>query len=237
MGRTLLYYTNANFMNGEAAMVGVCQSIVENIDTICEIDFAQKLTSNLYEGLGITVMKKNGKVFISKVNTSMKEDKFFEATATQAIKMVRETLSYDISDSFSDMLVGEQKVLVSLRSEMNNVLENIKVIEGEIKKIDTAILNDPYLSEVDSITEAKSILEKDLSALHSMWQQLSASLKEAEAKPETAEVDPIEIANQEEATEEVETPEETEEVEVVVATDETPNAEVKNTDDVASSGL
>lgn len=184
MGHTLLYYTNANIFGGEAGLVETCISIYENIDTICEIDYAKQLVSNLYEGLSFTVIKKNGKVYVNRVNEAMNEDKFFEAKAVQAIKIIKETLGYDISESFFDILEGEEKQIVSVRKEMDEVLDNIKILEGEIKKIERAVLDDPYLSEVDAVTEAKASLEQELGQMQSKWQRLTADLKEAEEKPE-----------------------------------------------------
>lgn len=204
MGRTLLYYTNTSIFGGDAGLVETCKSLLDNIDIICDIDYAKKLTSNLYEGLSYVVMKHSGKVYLNAVNSSMRSDKFFEATATQAIKAIKEGLGYDISEAFFDILDGEQKEIVAIRKDMDNVMSSIRIVEGEIKKIERAVLDDPFLSEVDEIAEAKATLETELGALHSQWQKLSASLKEAEEKPEVEEEELEEIPTEEAPSEEPE---------------------------------
>jgi hypothetical protein len=184
MGRTLLYHTNANIFGGEAGLIETCKTLLENIDTICEIDYGKKLVSNLYEGLSYVVFKRGGKVYMNAVNEGMGSDKFYEATATQAIKAIKTNLGYDISEAFYDVLEGENKKIVTIKKEMDGVIGNIHILEGEIKKIERAIYDDPYLSEVIEIAEAKVTLETELNSLHSQWQKLTAALKEAEAKPE-----------------------------------------------------
>jgi hypothetical protein len=169
-----LYYSGA-FNNGDLKEIQVLTTIAEGLDTIFDIDWAKTITSRVYEGAKAIVFKHNDKIFINKINPSMNENVLLKANGTQASNIIKSFLKYDISESLSDLLVGEQAKISSLEGERKVILESINKLEKELSKIEDAILANPKIEESKEIVEMKNFISNEINSLKSKW-----SLTEAE---------------------------------------------------------
>jgi len=235
LASALSIFSRGSIFNADGAAIGVAVKLHENIDAIMEIDFAKGLFSNLYEGVGVYMFKRGNNLYINKMNPAMGEDKFRAVGGSQAVKLVREFLSYDISESISDLLEGDQKLRVDLQAKAREIMSNIQLVEAEIVKIDDAIGQDSSLVENDSIKSVRSMLETEIHALRTNWHDVNAKLEAIES---------VGINEEEEEEEETEettvtvTPEETENnVEEPAETTEEPAKDLAaSSEDLVNSG-
>ncbi len=154
-------------------------AIHENINKLMEVDFAKTISSNLYEGLKINVIK-GDKYVVNFVNPAMNENRIINfSKATQLKNFVWDTLSYDISESFTETLSEENKHINNLKNISNKLFNKIVLVEGEIKKIETEKMNDEDIRESKMIMELESSLREELKELKSKYRTISKKLNEA----------------------------------------------------------
>jgi hypothetical protein len=226
LGSQLMFHTSQTIFRDSSNMANVVMNIYENMDNICEIDYGKAISSNVFEGVGVYLFRKDGKVFINKVNESMNENSFVEANALQTVKLVKEFLSFNMSESLAEFLEGDYKKKNLMEGEINKVLSNIQILEGELDKIEKAILEDPSFADVKEIAEAKTLIENELNGLKSKWQEMNSELKSFETIIEKEEDEAEEVETEEETpTEEPESTEEETPAEEPESTEETPAEE------------
>ena len=153
---------------------------------IVELDFAKSIVSKIYEGASVNLIKWNDKIYLNRINEGMRENSFYQVNGSQAVKMVKEFLRYDISEGLTDFLEGESKVKSVMINDRNKVLENISKVEVEIKKLESLTESHPEISETDQIKAAYSILNDELSHLKEKWNQINVELDKINSNPETS---------------------------------------------------
>ncbi len=221
LGTQLLYATQQTVFSNSSNTINSIVNLFENVGTICDIDYGKSITSTVFEGVGVYLFKKESKIFINKFNSSMNENSFVEANALQTVNLVKEFLSFNMSESLTEFLEGDYKKKAEMETSMRGVLENVSLIESELENIEAAILEDPSIGDVSEITEAKSLLESELNKLKSKWQTMNSDLKKFEFVNEdhdSEEDDNEEEKEEEEETEKEEVIEVPAETDVVVAT-------------------
>jgi len=180
LGSQLMFHTQQTIFRNTSNMANVAMNIYENLDNICEIDYGKAVLSNVFEGVGAYLFKTNGKIYINKVNPSMNENSFVSANALQTVNLVKEFLSFNMSESLAEFLEGDFKKKAMMESEMDAVLSNIQILEAELDKIEKAILEDPSYADIKEIADAKTLIENELNNLKSQWQSKSDELKNFE---------------------------------------------------------
>lgn len=150
--------------------------IYENFDKIVELDFAKTVSSKIYEGASISLIKWNKRMFLQRVNESMRENSLFEVNGSQAANIVKEFLNYDISEGLTEFLDGERKIKSIMLNDRKKVMENITVVEGEMKKIEALVATNPLYKGSKQLSSAYSLLEKELKVLKSKWSTINAEL-------------------------------------------------------------
>ena len=98
-------------------------------------DFAKNITSNIYEGVAINLIKWNNEIYLQRINEGMRENSIYKVNGSQAVKMVKDYLRYDISEGLTEFLDGEQKLKSIMINDRTKVLENISSVEDQINKI------------------------------------------------------------------------------------------------------
>lgn len=153
----------------------------ENIDKFMEIDFSKSIVSNIYEGLKVNVVKGDTYV-VNYVNPAMNENRVVNfSNATQLKNFIWDSLSYDISESFTDVLTQENKETIKLQKTSSKILEQIVNIEKELAKIDIEKAKDESLNESKLIIELEDSLREELSILKKKYTVASSRINEAAA--------------------------------------------------------
>jgi len=158
--------------------------LYENFDKLVELDFAKSVVSKVYEGASVNLIKWEGKMYLQKVNETMRENSLYAVNGTQASNIVKDFLRYDISEGLTEFLDGEKKIKSIMINDRKKVIENISIVEGEMKKIETLVASNPLYKGSKQLEQAYSILEKELQTLKSKWSAISSQLDSIENNPE-----------------------------------------------------
>lgn len=152
-------------------------AIYENLNTLCEIDFAKTIVSKNHPSVKASILRLGGSVTIVKNNPYMNEHKVYsEMNGTQARDFVLEFLNFDISESLSDFLSTENRAIQQIENERRAILNQIDECERNIVKIEEA-QNDILLSSSEEITLIKRELVSEINKLKSQYAEKSALLK------------------------------------------------------------
>jgi len=161
--------------------------LYENFEKIVELDFAKSVISKVYEGASVSLIKWEGKIYLQKVNESMRENSLYSVNGTQASNIVKEFLRYDISEGLTEFLDGEKKIKSIMINDRKKVIENISIVENEMRKIESLVSTNPLYKGSKQLSEAYSILEKELQTLKSKWSTINSELDSIENNPEIIE--------------------------------------------------
>lgn len=127
---------------------------------IKEIDFAYRIKNKMFEGLSATVFKLNENIFIQQTNTAMHQNEInLCESAEEAVKIVKDYINFDITDSLREQLTGEKAKEDNKQKQISECQETIHFLEGELAKIDRTELE---IGINESLTQAKSILDEEL---------------------------------------------------------------------------
>lgn len=151
-------------------------TLYENFDNIVELDFIKSVRSRIHEGAEVNLIKWEDKIYVNKVNPIMNENSLYPSNGRQAVKFVKEYLNYDISEGLTEYLDVEDKTKAIMINDRTKVLENIKTVENEIAKINSAISKDSRLEKSKEIQHAKSILESDINKLKEKWSAINSEI-------------------------------------------------------------
>lgn len=151
-------------------------SIYEHIDTLCEIDFAKRISSKNHVGVSATIMRLGGSITLIKNNPFMNENKVYSSmNGTQARNMIMEFLNYDISESLVEFLSKENQAISQIENERRNILNQIEECEINIAKIEEA-QNDILVSGSDEITAIKRELSFEIDRLKDKYSEKTIQL-------------------------------------------------------------
>lgn len=152
-------------------------AIYENLDTLCEIDFAKTIVSKNHPSIKASIMRLGGSVTIVKNNPFMNEHKVYSSmNGTQARNFILEFLNYDISESLSDFLSSENRTIQQIENERRAILNKIDECEINIQKIEEA-QQDILISSSEEISLVKRELQKEVHKLKNQYAEKTAMLK------------------------------------------------------------
>lgn len=160
----------------ESKVINDLIRLYENFDTIVELDFAKSIVSKVYEGASVSLIKWDGKIFLQRVNESMRENSLFNVNGSQAVGMVRDFLKYDISEGLTEFLDGERRIKSIMLNDRKQIINNISIVENEMKKIEALVSTNPLYKGSKQLSEAYSLLEKELQTLKSKWSTINSEL-------------------------------------------------------------
>jgi len=177
-------------------------AIYENIDTLCEIDFAKTIISKNHPSIKASILRLGGSVTVVKTNPFMNENKVYSSmNGTQARDFILEFLNYDISESLSDFLSTENRAIQQIENERRVILNKIDECERNILKIEEA-QQDILLSSSDEISAVKRELYSEINKLKNTYAEKTAQLKTFKTyEYESSEEDDIDMIDFEEIPE------------------------------------
>ncbi len=165
----------------ETQVVSDIMRLYTNYQNIVELDFAKNISSNVFEGLAINLIKWNNQIYLQRINQGMNENSIYKVTGNQAVSMVKEFMRYDISEGLTEFLVGENRVKSIMINDRNKVIENISKVEEQINKLETLMSTNPLYSASPEIMSAKKLLENELNVLREKWNQINIEISSAES--------------------------------------------------------
>ena len=169
-----------NSFNSASHIVEEAISIVEGADYLSNIDFGKKLVSKIYEGVEANIFKFGEKIYINRVNPSMKKNELLESNGNQAVTIIKEFLGFDISESMTDILQKEDRILSIMKNDKEAIRKNLAILEGEMNKIKEAISKNPSFQQSDEIKEAQLMINRESDDLRSRWNQINVEIERFE---------------------------------------------------------
>jgi hypothetical protein len=170
----------SHFGVNESQVVFDIITLFKNATNIVELDFAKSIVSNVYEGVSVNLIKWDGKIFLQRINESMRENSVFEVNGTQAVKMVKDFMRYDISEGLTDFLEGEQKIKSIMVNDRTAVIDNMSKVENEISRVKTLMENNSGYKHSPQIQGALKLLENELVVLREKWNQINSEIRKIE---------------------------------------------------------
>ena len=169
------------FAVNETQVVSDIMRLYTNYRNIVELDFAKSISSNVFEGLAINLIKWNKQIYLQKINQGMNENSIYKVTGNQAVSMVKEFMRYDISEGLTEFLVGENKIKSIMINDRDKVIDNISKVEEQINKLESLMSNNPLYSASPEIMKAKKLLEGELIFLREKWNQINIEISLSES--------------------------------------------------------
>jgi len=169
------------FAVNETQVVSDIMRLYTNYRNIVELDFAKSISSNVFEGLAINLIKWNKQIYLQKINQGMNENSIYKVTGNQAVSMVKEFMRYDISEGLTEFLVGENKIKSIMVNDRDKVIGNISKVEEQINKLESLMSNNPLYSASPEIMKAKKLLEGELIFLREKWNQINLEISSSES--------------------------------------------------------
>lgn len=184
LGKVLGLESASHFAVNESQVVNDILNLYVNFSNIVELDFAKNITSNIYEGVAINLIKWNNEIYLQRINEGMRENSIYKVNGSQAVKMVKDYLRYDISEGLTEFLDGEQKLKSIMINDRTKVLENISRVEEQINKVESLMENNPLYAASKEMKSAHSLLNNELSVLREKWNQINIELGKVESTPD-----------------------------------------------------
>jgi hypothetical protein len=151
-------------------------------DEIIDLDFGKKIKSKVYEGVEANVFKIGGSIYVQTVNPSMRLNKIYEANATQAINIIKDFIKYDISESLTEFLEGEEAFLSVMKNDKNEIIKNIDILESELRKLDAIKEENPLIANSDELVSLEEGIENEIESLKDRWNQINVEIERFENK-------------------------------------------------------
>jgi hypothetical protein len=156
----------------ETDKLGMIQRAINEGSKIKDIEFGYKVTSSVFEGLSVSVFNVEDRIFIQKVNKGMKENSIVESSATDAVKIVKDFMNYDISESLNSLLENEKAESERRTAELNKIEDQIKFIIEKLSDIEAA---EKTLGKSEFIDQAKELIESQLKEQNAILKQKIAN--------------------------------------------------------------
>jgi uncharacterized protein (UPF0335 family) len=173
----------------DAPFVNKAVKVYEAMSYLAEINWGKKIKSTLYEGVEVNIFKYNNKIYLHKINPSMGVNSVVESSAKKAVESIKELMKFDISESLTEFLTGEEAVKSVLHNDRNEVVNNINRIEALINKINEKI-SEVYGEGKEKLIEAKESLEDEITILRSKWNEINIMLEMMDSPEMMMEMDP-----------------------------------------------
>jgi hypothetical protein len=109
----------------------------------------------------------------------MRENSVFSVSSMQAVKLVKESLRYDISEGLTEFLEGDLKTKSILINDRSEIISNIQKIEEQISKVESA-MGQTALSASTELKEAHIFLQRELKILRNKWSAVNEEIDRIE---------------------------------------------------------
>ena len=170
------FYLNSGiFRVEEREVISAVHKIVENWDSIFELDFVKSIFTHSNPYRRIDVFSCNEKMHLNKIDTMMKEDLFFaNCNATQSRNMVLEFVNYDLGNSLTSVLSIDEAHIKEIESKKSTYLDAIAYLEARKTKIDS--IEDKAVHESSEIVEIYEAIAEEIQSLKDQYTKAEQEL-------------------------------------------------------------
>lgn len=176
----LLSVTTNTLLENSSTKIARALFVSSASQEIADIDFGKKIKSKIYEGVEANIFKLGKKIYVQTVNPMMKLNKVYEANATQAVNIIRDFIKYDISESLTEFLEGEQAVISIMKNDKKEISQNIQILENELNKIKFAKSQNSRISDSEELAQIEEGIENEISDLKNRWNLVNQEINKFE---------------------------------------------------------
>jgi prefoldin subunit 5 len=181
LSKALALEISGSFGVNENKVIFDIMNLFENFSKVVELDFAKRIESKLYEGAAVNLIKWQGKMYLNRINESMKDNSLYEVNGMQAANLVKDFLKFDISEGLTEFLEGESRVKSIMLNDRKRLMENISIVEGEILKLESKMKSNPLFAASAELQRAHNLLEKELGSLRQKWSAINEEIQKIES--------------------------------------------------------
>lgn len=174
--------TTNNLLESSNNKISKALFVAKTAEEIVDLDFGKKIRSKVYEGVEANIFKIKDKIYVQTVNPAMKLNKIYEANATQAINILKDFIKFDISESLTEFLQGEEAVLSVMKNDKKETLKNIELLENELRKIETIKTQNSLIAREKELIELQESIETEIQVLKDKWNQINLEISRFENK-------------------------------------------------------
>lgn len=154
--QSYLISTGAFSLN-EMAMVDLIEFAASNIDKLVEMENIDSLVSTKFSGVVTNIIKLDESVYVNLINPSMFRNDLIKPTSgNDAVKIVKEFINYDITNSVTALLEGDLAKQVKLEKDRAIISERISYLN---EKLDLIATTQKEIGGSTELTEAKKIIK------------------------------------------------------------------------------
>lgn len=149
-----VYLNSGIFRMEERNNINAVYALVENWNSIFEMDFAKVINSKSDTNKQVTIFFLGENIFINKVNRVMNEEFFYSnCTAIQANNLLVEFMKFDASSTFSQLMNEEQRQLEEASALKNEYIQAIEHLTNQKSVLESVS------PEVKNTTEVKELIQ------------------------------------------------------------------------------
>lgn len=171
-----VYLNSGIFRVEEREVLSSVYKIVENWDTIFELDFVKSIFSHSNPNRRVDIFNTGDKLHMNKIDTIMNENVFIaDCNGTQSRNMVLEFMSYDLGETFSNLLSKDRVKLNELESKKSEYLDAIAYLEQ--RKLKIANIEDASVRESEEVKEIFEAINEEITRLKEFYANVSNEIK------------------------------------------------------------
>ena len=171
-----IYLNSGIFRIEEREVLASVYKIVENWDSIFELDFVKSIFSHSNPNRRVDIFSIGEKIHMNKIDAAMNENIFIaDCNGTQSRNMVLEFMNYDLGKTFSNMLSKDEVKLNELESKRKEYLDAIAYLEARKSKIDS--IEDNTVRESEEIKEIYEAINEEIERLKDSYATTSNEIK------------------------------------------------------------
>lgn len=174
--------STGTLLEGANSRINRAIFVAKASEEIVDIDFGKKIKSKVYEGVEASIYKLGNKIYVQTVNPAMRLNKIYESNATQAVNIIKEFIKFDISESLTEFLNGEEAFLSVMKNDKKEIVKNIEILEGEIRKIENVKQQNPLIAKSPELIRLQEGIENEITSLKDRWNQVNIEIERFEKK-------------------------------------------------------
>jgi hypothetical protein len=171
-----VYLKSGIFNSNDLETIKIVQKIVENWHTIFEMDYVKTITPNFASNRKMDIFKLGHEIFVNREDSLMQENIFYpKCNATQAKHMVKEFTSYDLGNTFTEMLSEESKYIKMFeerKSQLSSVINKLQSKKNQLLDI-----QDQDLKESNEVKDLIAILEDEITKVKEEYSVVNREYK------------------------------------------------------------
>ncbi len=188
-----IYLNSGVFNQSERPVLSAVHKIVENWDSIFELDYIKSIFSHSNPHRRVDVFRCGNNIHMNKVDSMMNENIFIsDCNGLQSRNLVLEFINYDLGNTFSDLLSENERTLNELTLEKQQIFDSISYLEKREKQLRD--IPDTEIRESAEVIELLDAITEEIDSLKQKFAKVSTEINDYVSVKEGVDVkDEVEV--------------------------------------------